>query len=173
MNTIKTKTINLEGTQATKISSIGFGKKRNCIEYLGSTSLSPLNEKFFAMLYNEIVFNGKRDFTLKAGLNGFNFSVLKFSRNKTTTNLFISVEAFNAYKPEFFEQFFDKHAFLSVTYKNGKNRAKITPEKDKGKIKEFNYFGNYYPLADFVVLSNGKKAVKRWYYSSYDFSLSI
>ena len=168
---MNTKTIYLTGTQAKKIGSQGFGKKNNCRQYLLSTTLSPLNEKFFAMIFNEVVFNKIKYFELNANGNNFQFEVWRFARNDISTKIVLNVSAFNCFDNRYFAEREDALSTVEVVYKNGGNIGQIRPQKDAGKIKEMNYNGIKYPLADFVELSNGKKIIKKWYYSSYSFTV--
>ena len=169
MNTIKK--FYLQGTQANKISGKGFGSKRDCYGYMLSPSLSPLNEKFFAMIFNEVVFNHNKEFKLLAKTNcneyynGFYFRVGHFSRNAISTSIVLVVTAHNSITKTVTQ------CIVKVKYKNGGEAATIQPDKYLGSIKEFNYFGNSYQLADFDILPSGKKEVKQWYYSSYDYKV--
>lgn len=166
MNTT-TRTFKLTGTQAKKIASGGFGMNLMCIGYMNSRTLSPLNEKFFAMLFNEVVFNSIRRIELKTDNgNGFNFEVEKFCRNKVSTTINLKVTAINTIYNHFANDY-TAISHIYITYKNGGAEGKTSPRKFAGKIKECYYCGIPYQLADFVVLPNGKKDVIEWYYTSY------
>jgi len=171
MNTTTTKKIYLNGTIANKIASKGFLTRLDCKQYLQSTTLSPLNEKFFAMVYNEIVFNKNNVIKLLAKnnnaafYNGFKMEVTDFKRNKYNTKIVLLVKAINSIKDK------QKNAILTINYKNGGKISEVIPHKYEGLVFSYKYYDNIYNSALFHYNKYHQRVIDNIYYHSYKYDI--
>lgn len=88
---IKTRYINPANTKARKIASLGFGSKKDCKGYLQSTSLSPLNDKFFFALHDFVFTDKLNRFEFTGGDNALIAEVVKV----TTHSVILAFELCN------------------------------------------------------------------------------
>lgn len=134
-------------TRRTKYSGYGFLNRKNCYQYLNSTSLTFLTAQFYAMLHDEVVYEGIRHIDLGVpnifteAYNGFAIDVVSFVHNASGDYITVEVEAINSANS--LAIYNHSRAIVKVSYKyNRKYDWKAT--KDKGTIHNVTFEGHYY-----------------------------
>lgn len=141
-----TKTINLEGiatTQSQKIGALGFGSKKNCFEYLNSSSLSILNEKCIAFIYDTIA-SGFNRIVWDASGNNLTLDITRF----TTCMGVVTIKGtftLNNYKRITNNDFTTAHIELKITLPHiSDKKQSVQPSKYMGDVKSIKYGNAYY-----------------------------
>jgi hypothetical protein len=142
-NTIKT--VNLEEiatTQAKKIASAGFGSKKDCYEYLNSSSLSILNEKCIAFIYDTLN-NGFNQIEFKSGINSLTLNVNTFNKCMNIVTIQGTFTLCNCKQLTKYD-YTGAHITIKITLPKSNKKQDITPHKYMGNVKRIKYGDTYY-----------------------------
>lgn len=161
--------INLEGTtRGKKIASTGFGLKADELGYFNSKSLSLLNEKTVAMIYNESQFNGINRFVFTSLWNDITITVNRVSNSTVyATVLNCTFSCYNESAPLRFH----KPVNFQISFKNERKNAQTVCRKDAGLITDFSAYGNNYQIAEWHYNNRHEKIIDEWYYTGYSITI--
>ena len=159
----KTYSIRPADTKARKIASLGFGSKNNCFGYLNSSSLSPLNEKFFFALHTLVFKEKYRCLEFVSDNNRLVADVVTASVNGCTATIRLDFELDNfkadclaeEYRRLFSGEALDKalaklpkynhsHAVVIVSYRRADYIGAENPSRYLGEIQRFDFNGLTY-----------------------------
>ena len=168
MKKAKTYTIRPAATKARKLASLGFGSKNTCRGYLESSSLSPLNDKFFFALFALVFSEHYARFNFASDGNRLTAKVARATVNGYTATVALDFELINR-KADLLEQeyrdtlagleleaalaklprFNHTTASVIVSYRRFDKGGEELPARYLGEIKRFEFDGEQYFKDDF------------------------